>query len=103
MTELKKVSKEVEAFNVTISDRIMSLFDDVQKYIEGIFSENQSLRVANVLLLQLLTTTLKKISQTVRGVVDNPGLAAVKMHEVVDTVQAISTKATNSITTEFKQ
>ncbi|KAI3723579.1 hypothetical protein L2E82_35263 [Cichorium intybus] len=49
-----------------MSDKFVTLFDDVKKYMDGVFSEKQSLKDTNILHIRLLPVTLRNISNSVR-------------------------------------
>ncbi|KAI3740414.1 hypothetical protein L2E82_30843 [Cichorium intybus] len=85
-----KVHSEIATFNSSMTEKFKTFFDDVQKYIDGIFLEHRSLRDNNILLLYLLMTTLEHISTSVRGLVDNLTLAAGRMEEAINKMENIN-------------
>ncbi|KAI3767986.1 hypothetical protein L2E82_18415 [Cichorium intybus] len=60
-----KLYNVMSIFNSDMSNKFVTLFNDVKQYMDGVFSENQSLRDTNILLIRLLNVTLQNISDSV--------------------------------------
>lgn len=71
MVVLKKVVADLDSLDTRITSQVMTLFESTDTYLQGVYSDNQSLRATYTLLLQLLTTMLKNISDTNRGLIDS--------------------------------
>ncbi|KAI3510416.1 hypothetical protein L1887_17388 [Cichorium endivia] len=58
---IKKVVDELDTQNIKNIERIDKFYDKTNTYLDNIYKDNLSLRATHLVLLQLLTTTLKTL------------------------------------------
>ncbi|KAI3496673.1 hypothetical protein L1887_39044 [Cichorium endivia] len=65
--EVEKCQNKIPELIEIVDMKINSFLENLSNYLHGVVSENQSLRQTHFLLLQIITHTLERISDTMDG------------------------------------